>query len=142
MFTAIRWRGDHDGHLILEHATDGECGSTERVLDRPGDVAAAILVRAFRSDDELCVAAVYGVCLALRGVENPAFVRDILAQAIRFLGGANPESLALYRTLEELRAFIAARPLLDGLQLRDAVREEAHRIHRERFVLAPTPSEG
>ena len=101
----------------------------EQVIDRPGDVVTAIMENSFQDEKQMCVAAVYGVCLAMRGIKQPSYMVAVLSKAIQFLGSARPESLHLYRTMSSLKSFVEAHHDLDGYDLRDQVHKEARRIH-------------
>lgn len=129
MIETIRWQGTHDGHVVLTDRSETD-GERQIVIDRPGDMVTTIQAHGFASEERMCAAAVYGVCLALRGLHRPLYVEQVLSKTITFMSGAGPQSLILYRMLERLRAFVAERSQLDGYELRDAFLCEAHRIEK------------
>ena len=130
MVESLCWQGDHEGHLVLNHrASSGELKA--QVIDRPGDIVATILSGVFEGEGHLTVAAVYGVCLAMRGVHRPEYINQVLEKAIRFVHSANPESMQLFRTLRDLRSFVETQGELDGYELRERVHGEARRLHEE-----------
>ena len=121
MITEIHWQGEIDGDLVL--SGDGE----KLVIDRPGDLVATMMSNSFASEALLTAAATYGFCLASRKVEEPLFVRQILRKMGPFLRSPAMESLPLYRSMENLWAFVEASDQ-EGLDLRRAVLDEVRRL--------------
>ncbi|HIA27238.1 MAG TPA: hypothetical protein EYN79_03830 [Planctomycetes bacterium] len=125
MITAIRWQGDLDGDLVL--TVDGG----EKVVDRPGDLIETMMAEEFASEDLLVSAATYGFCLVSKKIEEPLFVRQILRKVVPFLRSPAMESLPLYQALERFTSFVENSGE-EGLALREAVLEEAHRLGLQR----------
>lgn len=121
MITAIRWQGEIDGDLVL--SGDGE----DTVVDRPGDLVETMMNNSFASEELLAAAATYGFCLASKSIEEPLFVRQVLRKMGPFLRSPAMESMPLYKTLENIGAFVEASDQ-EGLELRRAVLEEVRRL--------------
>lgn len=125
MIRSFRWQGDHDGHVVFEREIDG--GTEALTVDRPGDMVTTIQAHRFPGELEKCAAAVYGVCLAMRRVPEPRFIRHILEKAIPFLASSDVESVHMHKTMRELKTFVENADAV-GFELRDAVLEHAHRF--------------
>ena len=132
MITAVTWRGELDGEIVLtivpEDGGDSENGDpTEVVCDRPGDLVVHMMAESFADEALLTVAAMYGYCLASRGIVEPVFVAQIVRKAGAFLRSARMESLPLYQLTERVSALVRDSDQR-GLELRQAILEEAHRL--------------
>ena len=90
MIVSLRWEGDHEGHVVLVHQGDDAADPVGLPIDRPGDMVTAILDHEFREERQMCAAAVYGVCLAMRGVNHGGFIPQVLEKAIPFLSSVAP----------------------------------------------------
>lgn len=126
MITAVDWRGELDGDVVLT-LLDDEGASSEVVIDRPGDLVSRMMASDFAEDDLLLHAAAYGFCLASRGIEEPIFIDQIVRKSGAFLRSARMESLPLYRLVERLTVF-GETTGTRGVALREAMLAEAHRL--------------
>ena len=129
MIIGVTWRGDLDGDVVL--TIDDEGRTTEVVVDRPGDLVSRMMAEEFAEDALLEQAALYGYCLASRGIAEPIFVDQIVRKIGPFLRSARVESLALYQLTERINA-LANDSGLEGLELRQHLLDEAHRHAAER----------
>ena len=91
-------------------------------------MALATSPRLLLADESLVeVAAMYGYCLASRGIAEPVFVAQIVAKVGPFLRSARMESMSLYRLTERV-ASIARDEGMHGIDLRRRLLDEAHRL--------------
>lgn len=125
MIVAVSWRGELDGEVVLAIDRDGE--PSEVVIDRPGDLVERMMAEEFADERLLAVAAMYGYCLASRGIEEPIFVDQIVAKVGPFLRSVRMESLPLYRLTERVAA-LARSGDARGLELRRRLLAEAHAL--------------
>lgn len=128
MIVAVAWQGDLDGDVVLTIDDDGR--TTDVVIDRPGDLVSRMMAEEFAEDALLERAALYGYCLASRGIVEPIFVDQIVRKIGPFLRSARVESLALYQLTERMNA-LAHESGLEGIELRQHLLEEAHRHSAE-----------
>ncbi|MFN0057848.1 MAG: hypothetical protein ACKVX7_05260 [Planctomycetota bacterium] len=126
MVERIEWRGGLDGLLVLAFR-NAEGGLDERALDRPGDVVIGVQAASFASEAARAAAAAFGVCVATKNIDKPVFVRQILEQALKFMRGVAPDSVALYHALDRLRALVESSSQ-QGIDLRAEVLAEVERI--------------
>ncbi len=126
MITGVSWRGELDGEVVLT-IDDDDGGASEVVCDRPGDLVVQMMAESFSDEALLTVAAMYGYCLASRGIVEPVFVAQIVQKTGAFLRSARMESLLLYQLTERV-ATLAKDSGRRGLELRQAILEEAHRL--------------
>lgn len=125
MITAVAWRGELDGEVVLTLDLDGE--ASEVVIDRPGDLVERMMAEDFADERLLEVAAMYGYCLASRGIEEPLFVDQIVAKVGPFLRSVRMESIPLYRLTERVSA-LARGGKTRGIELREQLLAEAHAL--------------
>lgn len=125
MIVAVGWRGELDGEVILGLDVDGE--PSEVVIDRPGDLVERMMAEEFADERLLPVAAMYGYCLASRGIEEPLFVDQIIAKVGPFLRSARMESLPLYELTERVTA-LARGCGVRGVALRERLLAEARAL--------------
>jgi hypothetical protein len=131
VITAVDWRGELDGELVLT-IDDEQGGSSEVVIDRPGDLVSRMMVEEFAEESLLDVAAMFGYCLASRGIEEPIFVDQIVAKIGLFLRSARMESMPLFRLTERV-AELVRESGAKGIELRRVLFEEAQDLaHRFR----------
>ncbi len=129
MITRVDWHGELDGEIVL--TIDGEDGSSEVMIDRPGDLVSRMMSEEFADDGWLDIAALYGYCLASRGIQEPIFVKQIVRKIGPFIRSARIDSLGLYQLTERIAEFIQESGT-EGVELRQALLEEAHRVRAER----------
>jgi len=127
VIVGVAWRGPLDGEVVLTlDEEDAEGRTTEVVVDRPGDLVARMMAEEFAEESLLERAAMYGYCLASRGIAEPIFVDQIIRKVGPFLRSARIDSMALYRLTERVPE-IARRSGREGRELREFLLEEAHR---------------
>jgi hypothetical protein len=125
VITGVAWRGALDGEVVLTIAEAD--GPTECAIDRPGDLVARMMAEEFSDDGLLLLAAMYGYCLASRGIEEPVLVDMVIAKVGPFLRSARMESLTLYRLTERVAA-VARAGAGSGVELRRQLLAGAHRL--------------
>ncbi len=131
MITNVNWRGELDGDVILTIAEENGDENAEMVIDRPGDLVSTMMAEEFATEELIDVAAVYGYCLASRGISEPIFVDQIVKKIGPFIRSARIDSLALYRLTERLATLIEDSGV-KGVELRQVLLDEAHRLRDSR----------
>ena len=129
MITQVDWRGELDGEIVLTILDDG--GAGERVIDRPGDLVSTMMAEEFADDELIDIAAVYGYCLASRGISEPIFVDQIVTKIAPFIRSARIDSLPLYKLTERISEMVRESGK-KGVELRQVLLEEAHRMRGAR----------
>jgi hypothetical protein len=94
-----------------------------------------MMAEEFAEEGLLAVAAMYGYCLASRGIEEPIFVDQIIAKVGPFLRSVRMESIPLYQLTERVTG-IARAAGVRGVALRRRLLDEAHALRRE---FGPSP---
>lgn len=129
-FKTIRWVGDRDGHCeLIEQTRLPDRFETVEIHD-PDQMIDAILRLAVRGAPALGVAGAYGVCLATRGLTDAGEVRAALERDMPRLADARPTAVNLRAMVERMERHWR-RVDLDGAALRDALLDEAKKIHAE-----------
>ena len=131
MITNVNWRGELDGDVILTIAEENGDENAEMVIDRPGDLVSTMMAEEFATEELIDVAAVYGYCLASRGISEPIFVDQIVKKIGPFIRSARIDSLALYRLTERLATLVEDSGV-KGVELRQVLLDEAHRLRDSR----------
>ena len=127
MITNVDWRGDLDGDVILTIAEAESGENAEVVIDRPGDLVSRMMAEEFATEELIDIAAVYGYCLASRGISEPIFIDQIVKKIGPFIRSARIDSLNLYRLTERIAALIEESGS-KGVELRQLLLDEAHRL--------------
>ncbi len=129
----IRWTGDIDGRLTL---IDQTRLPLEIVAWDCPDVQAtweAIRSLRVRGAPAIGIAAAYGVVVAVRDanpVDAEAFQQQ-LTEACDYLATSRPTAVNLFWALDRMRAVAARHLAQDPLRVREALLQEAIRIHEE-----------
>ena len=126
----LEWVGGLDGCLRLIEQTllptrfeTIDCHTVEAVWD-------AIKVLRVRGAPAIGIAAAYGVVLGVRDASDDEFYAR-LARVTEYLASSRPTAVNLFWALDRMTAFAeASRPLARDA-LKQALLEEAKRIHRE-----------
>jgi hypothetical protein len=134
VITEVDWRGDLDGEVVLTLL--GEAGASERVIDRPGDLVSTMMAEEFVDEALIDVTAVYGYCLASRGISEPIFVDQIVKKIAPFLRSARIDSLPLYQLTERIAELIRSSGK-EGVELRELLLAEGHRMKAQRAADLP-----
>ena len=127
MITKVDWQGELDGEVVLTVVSDDDASESSVVIDRPGDLVSRMMTEEFATDEWLDVAAMYGYCLASRGITEPLFVDQIVRKIGPFLRSARIDSLPLYRLTERISDLVRDSGT-EGVELRELLLDEAHKL--------------
>lgn len=131
----LRWEGDVDGQLVLVDQTRLPVQLCECRCMSVGDVWDAIKRLKVRGAPAIGIAAAYGVVLGLQEApqDDPAAFRQVLAQAVEYLGTSRPTAVNLFWALQRL-SDRAGKLLDDGVapaEVHVALLREARALHDE-----------
>ncbi len=132
-FRTLHWAGDIDGSLHILDQTRLPDQQLDRILETPDQVIEAICQLAVRGAPAIGVAAAYGLCLALRGVEESEVARNLWRQAVPAMRAARPTAVNLHHMVDRLDA-VASKGFdsdLDARTIRVQLLEEAATIEKE-----------
>lgn len=130
---SILWRGETDGHLDLidqtllpNELTRIECRDIETVWE-------AIKMLRVRGAPAIGIAAAYGVVVGLQKVDDdsPEAFWQLFNQSADYLATSRPTAVNLFWALDRMRALAAELQSGSVTDARQAILEEAKKIHAE-----------
>ncbi len=134
MVETLRWSGDWNGELVLLDQTRLPLEHVDRTCADLESVWEAIRSLRVRGAPAIGIAAAYGVCVGVQGIEDADedgfFLR--LDTVVKRLGASRPTAVNLFWALQRMQSCAEQmRGSGSTIQIRQALLEEARAIHAD-----------